>query len=44
MYFICLKHKKEGKHVYVVQSLCPPINDNVIELLLIVSALKRANA
>eukprot|EP00828_Plagiopyla_frontata_P045076 TRINITY_DN759_c0_g1_i2.p1 TRINITY_DN759_c0_g1~~TRINITY_DN759_c0_g1_i2.p1 ORF type:complete len:321 (+),score=44.51 TRINITY_DN759_c0_g1_i2:2-964(+) len=33
-----------GGHAYVIQSLCPPINDNLMELCLIISALKRADA
>jgi len=33
-----------GQDVYVMQSLCPPINENLIELLVMVDALKRASA
>lgn len=33
-----------GKDVYVVQSLSNPVNDNVIELLLMVSTMRRASA
>ena len=33
-----------GKHVYVVQSLCRPVNDNVMELLIMVDALRRSSA
>lgn len=33
-----------GKDVYVVQSTCPPVNDNLIELLILIDALKRASA
>ena len=33
-----------GLDVYVVQSLCPPVNENLIELLVIIDALKRASA
>ena len=33
-----------GKDVYIVQPTGPPVNDNVMELLLIVSALRRASA
>ncbi|MBC2711310.1 MAG: ribose-phosphate pyrophosphokinase [Desulfosarcina sp.] len=32
------------KDVYVVQSTCHPVNDNLVELLLMVDALKRASA
>eukprot|EP00744_Colponema_vietnamica_P008597 GILI01012256.1.p1 GENE.GILI01012256.1~~GILI01012256.1.p1 ORF type:complete len:423 (+),score=138.34 GILI01012256.1:68-1270(+) len=33
-----------GKDVYVIQPTCPPINDNIVELLLMVSTLRRASA
>lgn len=33
-----------GKNVFVVQPTCPPISDRVMELLLLVSALRRASA
>ena len=33
-----------SKDVYVVQSTCAPVNDNLIELLLMIDALKRASA
>jgi len=33
-----------GRDVYIVQSTCPPVNDNVMELLVIADALKRASA
>ncbi len=33
-----------GKHVFVVQSTCPPVNDTLMELLLIIDALKRSSA
>jgi len=33
-----------NQHVFVVQSLGPPVNDNITELFLIVSALKRSSA
>lgn len=32
-----------GQHVYVVQSTCAPVNDNLMELLVMVDALKRAS-
>jgi len=32
------------KHVFVLQSTCDPVNDNLVELLLMVDALKRASA
>ncbi len=33
-----------GRDCYVVQSTCRPVNDNLMELLIIVDALKRASA
>ena len=33
-----------GKEVYVIQPTCPPVNENLIELLLTISAMKRISA
>lgn len=33
-----------GKDVYLVQSLCEPVNDNILELLLMASTMRRASA
>jgi len=33
-----------GKHIYIVQPTCSPVNDNVMELILTISAVKRAGA
>lgn len=33
-----------GKDVYIVQPTCPPVNDNLMELLLMVSTMNRASA
>lgn len=33
-----------GADVYVLQSTCPPVNENLVELLVIMDALKRASA
>lgn len=33
-----------GKDVFVIQSTCPPVNDNLMELLIIIDAVKRASA
>ncbi len=33
-----------GMDVFAVQSTCPPVNDNLMELLIIMDALKRASA
>ncbi len=33
-----------GKHVFVIQPTCPPVNDSLMELLLMIDALKRSSA
>jgi len=33
-----------GKHVFIVQPTCPPANDNLMELLILIDAAKRASA
>lgn len=33
-----------GKDVFVIQPTCPPVNENLMELLLIIDTLKRASA
>lgn len=33
-----------GKDVYIIQPTCPPVNNNLMELLLMVSTLNRASA
>lgn len=33
-----------GAHVFVIQSTCPPVNEHIMELLIITDALKRASA
>lgn len=33
-----------GKDTYVLQSTCPPVNENIMELLVVMDALKRASA
>ena len=39
-----IKETVRGASVFVVQSTCPPVNDNLVELLVILDALKRASA
>lgn len=33
-----------GSDVFVIQSTCPPVNDNLMQLLILLDALKRASA
>jgi ribose-phosphate pyrophosphokinase len=33
-----------GKDVYVVQSSCPPVNENIMELLIMIDAIRHAKA
>jgi ribose-phosphate pyrophosphokinase len=33
-----------GMDVFIIQSTCPPVNDNVMELLILIDAMKRASA
>ncbi len=33
-----------GKEVYVIQPTCPPVNENLVELLLTISAMKRTSS
>jgi ribose-phosphate pyrophosphokinase len=42
--FVQIKENVRGKDVFVVQPTCPPVNDNLMELLIMVDALKRASA
>ena len=42
--FVLVKEKVDSCHCVVVQSLCNPVNDNLMELLIVVDALKRSHA
>jgi ribose-phosphate pyrophosphokinase len=39
-----IKESVRGSDVFVVQSTCEPVNDNLMELLIMMDALKRASA
>ena len=39
-----IKENVRGKDVFVIQPTCSPVNDNLMELLIIIDALKRASA
>ncbi len=41
---ICIGEVVRGSDVFVIQSLCHPVNDNLMELLIMIDALKRASA
>jgi N-terminal domain of ribose phosphate pyrophosphokinase len=41
---VVIHENVRGKDVYVVQPTSPPVNDNMMELLLMVSTLRRASA
>jgi ribose-phosphate pyrophosphokinase len=33
-----------GRDVFIIQSICPPVNDNFMELLILIDALRRSSA
>lgn len=39
-----IEENVRGKDVFIVQSTCPPPNENLMELLILIDALKRASA
>lgn len=39
-----IQENVRGKDVYAIQSICPPVNENLFELLVMIDALKRASA
>ena len=39
-----LGENMRGRDIYIIQSTCHPVNDHLMELLLIIDALKRASA
>lgn len=39
-----IEENVRGKDVFIIQSTCPPVNENLMELLIIIDALKRASA
>lgn len=42
--FVDIEESVRGCHCFIVQSTCAPINDSIMELLIMVDALKRASA
>jgi len=43
LYFQILENVR-GKDVFVIQPTCPPVNDNLMELLIMIDAFKRSSA
>uniref|UniRef100_A0A6S9A353 ribose-phosphate diphosphokinase n=1 Tax=Ditylum brightwellii TaxID=49249 RepID=A0A6S9A353_9STRA len=41
---VMIHENVRGKDCYIIQPTCPPVNDNIMELLLMVSTLNRASA
>ncbi len=39
-----IKEDVRGKDVFIIQSICAPVNENLMELLILIDALKRASA
>lgn len=39
-----IKENIRGRDVFIIQSTCPPVNENLVELLIMVDALRRASA
>lgn len=42
--FVEIEENVRGMDVFVIQSTCAPVNENLMELLIIIDALKRASA
>ena len=42
--FVEIGENVRGADVYIVQSTCPPVNDHLMELVIMVDALRRASA
>lgn len=42
--YVRFQETVRGNDVFILQSICAPVNDNLVELLLMVDALKRASA
>jgi ribose-phosphate pyrophosphokinase len=42
--FVQINESVRGEDVFIVQPTCPPVNDNLVELLVMLDAFKRASA
>ncbi|MDD5674856.1 MAG: ribose-phosphate pyrophosphokinase [Chitinivibrionales bacterium] len=41
---VCILESVRGKDVYVIQSSCPPVNEGIMEMLIMIDAIKHAKA
>jgi ribose-phosphate pyrophosphokinase len=41
---IQIQESIRGKDIYIIQPTCPPVNENLVELLLLISTMKRTSA
>ncbi|NLY18824.1 MAG: ribose-phosphate diphosphokinase, partial [Clostridiaceae bacterium] len=41
---ISINEVVRGSDTFIIQSTCPPVNDNLVELLILIDALRRASA
>ena len=41
---VAIEENVRGKDVFIIQSTCPPVNENLMELLVMIDAFKRASA
>src|SRR6266536_2444744 len=42
--YVQINENVRGEDVFIVQPTCPPVNDNLMELLIMIDAFKRASA
>ena len=42
--YVRIKRKVRGDDIFLIQSICPPVNDSLMELLITIDALRRASA
>lgn len=42
--YVQIQENVRGRDVFVMQSTCPPVNENLVELLIVIDALKRSSA
>jgi ribose-phosphate pyrophosphokinase len=44
MSYVCLQESIRGCDVFLIQPTCPPVNDHLMELMVMIDACKRASA